>query len=60
MAILPGIDYLRVKFELLESTWYKFVSPSIDYASEIWKSYTISVEQNSEQINAFSRDFSEL
>lgn len=49
MVVLPKLDYMIAKSELMESTWYEFASPAIDYVSEIWESYTILVEHISEK-----------
>ena len=49
MVVLPKLDYMIAKSELMESTWYEFASPAIDYVSEIWESYTILVEHISDK-----------
>ena len=49
MVVLSQLDLMLAKSELLESTWYSFASPAIDYVSEIWDSYTFLVEKLSEK-----------
>ena len=59
MVVLPRLDYMLATSELMESTWYEFASPAIDYVSEIWESYTILVEHVSNKTNKHFQGFSE-
>ena len=47
--MLSKLDFLLAKCKLFDSSWYKFVTPAIDYGFEVWHSYTFKVEAISEK-----------
>ena len=45
LAVAHRNDFTLAKRHLLDSPWYGFASPSVDYAGEVWSSYKILVDE---------------
>ena len=39
LVVLPKLNFLLAKCHLMDSPWYEWVSPAIDYSYEVWQAF---------------------